>query len=113
MREKKRGDPQAAPWSFARMLIRGSLAGDAELGMRNGDVLGPALERQISRGVEPLEDVFAGFDPLDGRQPEALKFAFLVPVGSKDPCTDPQGFSRGGAIGLGGRRRGRGCPRGF
>jgi hypothetical protein len=53
-------------------LFCASLARDAELGMRNRDVLRPALERRISRGVEPLEDVFAGFDALDGGEPEAL-----------------------------------------
>ena len=94
------------------MLFCASLAGDAELGMRNRDVLGPALERRIFRGVEPFEGVFAGLDPLDGREPEALEFTFLVPVGGEDPRADPQGFSRGDAVRLGGRRRSQGCMSG-
>ena len=81
--------------------------------MRNGDALWPALERRVFRRVEPLEDVFAGFDPLDGREPEAVEFAFLVPIGGQDPGADPQGLSRGDVVRLVARRRSRGCTRGF
>ena len=50
---------------------------------------------------------------LDGREPEAREFAFLVPVGGQHPRADPQGFSRGGAVRLAARRRGRGGTSGF
>ena len=94
------------------MLFRASLARDAELGMRNGDILGPALERRIFRTVEPLERELAVVDPLNSGEPEALKLALLVPIGGKDPRADPQGFSSGRAVRLVDRRRSRGCTRG-
>ena len=111
MRETKRGDPQAAPWSLEGRSFA-SLARDAKLGMRNGDVLGPALERRIFRAVEPLESELAGLDPLDGGEPEALELALLVPIGGQDPGADPKGLSSGRAVRLGNRRCGGSCTRG-
>jgi hypothetical protein len=70
--------------------------------MRDGDVLGPAFERRIFGGVEPLEDVFAGLDPLDDGEPEAFELPLLVPIGGEDPGADPQGLSRDRAVGLAG-----------
>jgi hypothetical protein len=49
VRGMKKGDLKAAPWSFARTLIRASLDREAELGMEDGDVLGPALEGRFVR----------------------------------------------------------------
>ena len=80
--------------------------------MEDGDVLGPALERRIFWGVEPLEGELAVVDPLDGGEPEALEFPLLVPVGGQDPRADPQGLSSGGAVRLADRGRSRGCTRG-
>ena len=109
---KEEGRPEGRPSELGRTLFRASLARDAELGMGNGDVLRPALERRISRRVEPLEGVFAVFDPLDGREPEALEFALLVPIGCKNPRADPKGLSSGGAARIVDRRRGRSCTSG-
>ena len=109
MRGMKRGDPQAAPWSLRGRFFRASLARDAELGMGNGDVLGPALEHRVFRAVEPLEGELAGLDPLDGGEPKALKFPLLVEIGGEDPRADPQGFSRVGAVRLVDCRRGQAC----
>ena len=108
---KEEGRPEGRPIEFARTLFRASLARDAELGMRNGDVLGPALERRIFRAVEPLERELAGVDPLDGGEPEALELALLVPIGGQHPRADPKRFSSGRAVRLVDRRRSRGCTR--
>ena len=106
---KEEGRPEGRPMEFARTLFRASLARDAKLGMRNGDVLRPTLERRIFRAVEPLEGELAGLDPLDGGEPEALELALLVPIGGQDPRPDPQGLSRGGAVRLVDRRRSQAC----
>ena len=42
------GRPAGRPMEFARTLFRASLAREAELGMEDGDVLGPALEGRFS-----------------------------------------------------------------
>ena len=77
--------------------------------MRDGDVLGPALERRIFRAVEPLERELAVVDPLDDGDPEALELALLVPIGGEHSRADPQRLSSGRAVRLVGRRRSRGC----
>ena len=56
MRGNEEGRPEGRPMEFARTLFCASLARDAKLGMRNGDVLRPALERRDIPGCRTTRE---------------------------------------------------------
>jgi hypothetical protein len=79
MRRKKRGDPKAAPCEenddCCGDLIRlRYLAGDAELGVHDGDIFRRVLERWVFRRLEPLKGELAVLNPFDRGHPEAVEF---------------------------------------
>src|SRR5271169_5358598 len=102
---KWKGRPEGRPedWKAQPAL----LALDTELGMGYRDVFWPALERRVFRRLKPFEREFALIEPLDGGQPEAFEFAFLVPTGCEHPRADSKRFPRVGrgdcVLGLAGR----------